>query len=507
MLTSWSEKYQEAMYFLDQYCGTSVGARYALPNELATMEKHSEVQQRMFRALAQTVLDHPLLQVGVTKPGVKKAGFVKIDEIDFENHIEWHVVSPTEDYAAFADGVVTEQLDRRFTHVDTRPGWRISILRPEGAAYLDVIYFWRHTMHDGTGAKIFHRDLLKHLNNPPVDYFPLGLTGSVLSLKDKQFRYPPPMTKMTKFSITPGWMLSTAWKELKPAQFARPTHTQQSWGPYKGGRGVTVRRTVRMDVERSKKILSACREHKTTLTGLINGIAFASLLHETADSGGPPSFEASTAIDIRRFMPEKAPGTGIENDAKNTISNMVTLADHHWTEEAVAQLAKKMKEPIGGKGQAHMEDIVWAVAREARKDIEGKLESGTKNDIMGIMGLVSDWNKEKKKLLKKPRRESWLVTNLGVMDMPATKAEDRGNAWSADRAWFSLSAETAKPLFNYAIVGIKGGDVCVDIIWQDELNEYVDRIANTLEGHMYRWMNFIATGEWTDEGKLPAFEV
>jgi len=500
------EKYQEALYFHDQYCGTSVAVRYVLPKELVAMEKHAEVQGQLTRAVAQTVLDHPLLQVGVTKPGVKPAGFTKIDEIDFDNHIEWHTVSPDLDYAKFSEDVLNEQLDRRFTHVETRPGWRISVLRPEGAAFLDVIYIWKHTMHDGTGAKIFHRDLFKHLNNPPVEYYPLGLSGSILNLREKQFRYPLPLDKAVKFPISPGYTLTTAWKELKPAAFAKPTHTQKLWGPFKKGRGVTARRTVRMDAERSKKIVAVCREHGTTLTGLINGIAFVSLLHETADSGGPPSFEACSAMDMRRFIPEKAPGTSIDNDAKNCVSNMVTLADHHWDEEQVAQLAKLVKEPVEGMGQAHMEDVLWNVAQSTRRDIETKLTTGTKNDIMGMMKFVPDWNKEKEKLFKKPRRESWLVTNLGVMDLPETKPEESANAWGSDRAWFSLSAETAKPLFSYAAVGLKGGEICIDIIWQEYLNEYVDRIANTLEGHMYRWLNFVATGTWSDEGMLPAFE-
>lgn len=498
----------EAQFYHDQYCGTALTCRYILPDNVADMAKHQEVQARLICAISQVILDHPLMQVGMVGEKTKKPSFIRLDSINLEDLIEWYVVGPSEDYAATVDATLSEELDRRFTHPDTRPGWRIAVFRPEGSAFLDVLFNFKHTVSDGTGAKVFHRTLLQHVNNPAADPTQLGLQGNILTLNDANINYPPPMDSMGTFSLSLGFIVTSFWKQFKPPFLAKkPTPTQKSWGPYKPGPAKTQRRAIRICPEKTEKLVEACRTHQTTITGLLHGIVFAILLWETRSSGHAASFITSTAIDIRRFMSSEAPGMpGVEIDPHRTIANLLTLMEHEFDEVKVQELSKLMKEPIEGKGMAHLEDIVWAVAKSVRADVQAKLKRGLKNDIMGLMKFVGDWREEKARAVKKPRHESWQVTNLGIFDgAPSTGEVEKGSGWRIGRAVFSLCAETGRPLFVFSAVTVKDGDMCIDATWQGELNNYVEGIAGRLAPGLHAWLNYIATSEWQEDAMPAAF--
>ena len=496
------------MYYNDCYCGTAVTCRYLLPDDVADMTRHQDVQARFLCAVARTILDHPMLLVGLVGDKTKSPAYVRLDSINLDDMIEWRVVGSSEDYAATANACLSEQLDTKFTHLDTRPGWKITVLRSERSAFLDVQFVFRHTTSDGMGAKIFHQSLLEHVNNPDADPSQIGLEGSVLTLRHDHVHYPPPMERMGSFSLTPRFTVSTIWKELKPAFLAKkPTRTQLSWGPIKPGPAKTERRTIRIGADKATKILEACRAHQTTVTGLLHGIVFATLLWETRSTGYTASFHSGTAMDLRRFMSAKPAGEpAIEMDPHKTIVNLMTVTGHDFDTATVEQLSKKMKKPDGDKGMAHMEDVVWTVAKSVRAEIQAKVDQGLKNDVMALMKFVGDWRKEVARAAKKPRPETWQVTNLGVMDgAPPCSTAEGASGWRIGRAVFSVCAETARPLFVFSAMSVKGGDMCVDATWQAELNDYVEGIAERLVPDLYGWLNYIATSEWQEEGMPPAF--
>ncbi|KFH44368.1 hypothetical protein ACRE_048480 [Hapsidospora chrysogenum ATCC 11550] len=508
-----SERYLEGMYYNEQYCGTAVTCRYIIPAGLADASKHQEVQKRLVRAVAQTVLDHPQTQVALTGVKTKRPSYIKLDSINLDDLIDWCSVTAEDDYPAFADARLTQELDRPFTHLDTRPGWRITALRPEGSAFIDVVFNFRHTTTDGTGAKIFQESLLKHLNDPDADSSSLNLQGGSTLLFPADHvtcKHPPPMDKWAEFSVGLCFALSTSWRELKPSFLQKkPTALQRSWGPVKPGPGKTERRTIRIGATNAKKIVGACREHKTTVTGLLHGILAATLMWETRSFGRGRSLKATTAIDMRRFLGRRPSGLpGTELDPHKTIGVFVTALFHEFDEPTVEQLCTKMRGPIEGKGMAHMEGIVWEVAETTRGAIRAKIDRGLKNDIVALVKVVGDWRAERARLVKKPRVEAWMVTNLGVMDVnpPTEKTkDDETSGWRAGRAFFSLSAETPKPVFSLSSITAKDGDMCVDVTWQADSNEFVDGIGNRLGPHLYAWLNYIATSEWREDVLPPAF--
>ncbi|KAI3390520.1 hypothetical protein diail_9287, partial [Diaporthe ilicicola] len=64
-------------------------------------------------------------------------------------------------------------------------------------------------------------------------------------------------------------------------------------------------------------------------------------------------------------------------------------------------------------------EVVWSVSARVRREIEERLDLGIRNDLLGIMKLVSDWRTQQRGEAKKARYLSWLITNLGVIDRGA----------------------------------------------------------------------------------------
>lgn len=66
-----SEKYQLAMYLLDQYRGTILSCRYAVPPRLTPAESRTKLENAVKIAVVDTVMRHPMLQVDMMKATFK----------------------------------------------------------------------------------------------------------------------------------------------------------------------------------------------------------------------------------------------------------------------------------------------------------------------------------------------------------------------------------------------------------------------------------------------------
>ncbi|KAI6785500.1 uncharacterized protein J7T54_007143 [Emericellopsis cladophorae] len=453
-----------------------------------------------------------MLQAVVLHGDTKSPSFARRDSLNLDELVTWHRIPECSNYAMATDKIVNERVDLIFDRPDALPGWRLVVTSAEQSPFLDAHLAVRHTSFDGESRKVFHRTLLDHLNHSLKDdqLSPLFSNGHTLVYPTDGPAFPPPMEEFGDFKIDLGYVLSTAWKELKPACMQKPTATQTSWGPFKPNDYGTERKIVRVDAVNSRKIVDVCRSHKTTITGLLHGIIFASLLWECKSVVESPSFVASSAVNLRRFMPNK-PRTmpDVEMDPRKTIVNMLSTVDHEWDEVAVMKLLQ-LSRPLDEIAEdcRHYEDIVWAVAKSARGDIEKKLDAGLENDVMKLMWLAPDWRSEKKRSCKKARVESWCVTNLGVFDGKRAATESSGKAndsWEIDHAVFTAVVDAARSLFMVSAASVKDGDLCIGVAWQSGLGEYIDKVGDRLTRDMHSWTNHLATGAWEDNWEQRAF--
>jgi hypothetical protein len=234
-------------------------------------------------------------------------------------------------------------------------------------------------------------------------------------------------------------------------------------------------------------ILALCRHNKTTITGLLNGlalIAFASHL----DSTVAPAFQSSTIMDHRRNLPPAPPDAPwVRSD--RAVGNYVTMLPHRFETELVARIRSKLPADASERRDlsADLQRELWVISAQNRLEIVRKLEAGLRNDLVGVFKYVTNWQQTMRDMAKKTRQFTWLVTNIGVLD---GNNSDDGQSWSIGRAQFGLSAEIPAAAIEFAPVSVAGRGICVSANWPDCAVDVMlgERIMADLE----RWLAQLA---------------
>ncbi|RSM13089.1 hypothetical protein CEP52_002117 [Fusarium oligoseptatum] len=447
------ERYQSALHLLDLYPSTVLTCHHKIPHHLITAPAgQQELEEFWERAVARNILQHPLMQVGQANEDSAEPAWVWLDTLDLSRHISWRVVSSSEDYPTIRKKILQEQLSMKFVDLETRPGWRMVVLKQESDDLMEVVLAWNHPHFDGTGAKIFHETMLETLNNARSSDLPVIRNHILKTVVNKQ-NLPPPQETAGNYSTSFGYMADTIWEDVKPRLFGWASTPPTIWPAISPKPYETRFRTLTIDNQMLQGVLVACRAHKTTLTGLLHAIALISLTPQVPDE--VLEVTGSTPLNLRRFIPARSeafpdlePDKTIRHRIKTTTddSNLATCAD-----------------------------IMWSVSTRVREELQEKLSQGLKNDLVGMMGFVADWREYAKEAQRKPRAATWLVTNLGVLD-GEDGSDQRADRWSIHRADFLLSADVAGPALTICPVAIKGRDLTINVGWQggvvdDELGE------------------------------------
>jgi hypothetical protein len=174
------------------------------------------------------------------------------------------------------------------------------------------------------------------------------------------------------------------------------------------------------------------------------------------------------------------------------MCNYVSVVEHEFGSGLVDSIRSRI--PVtstGSKLPLDAMDIVWSISARVRKEIKARLESGTRNDLIGIMKLCPDWNSQQQSEMRRTRYLSWLVTNLGVIDRATSVSDGGQDAWSLRRAELILSAETPSAAFSVSIMTVKGGEMCVTCSWQDCVVD--TELGERLMSDLQRWLEDIGS--------------
>ncbi|KAF5232600.1 hypothetical protein FAUST_8632 [Fusarium austroamericanum] len=471
------ELYQSGMHNLDHYCSTITTFRYKLPLSLANFRNHENLVARFDQAVAQTVAQFPLLQVGLVGEGSKKPAWVELDTVDLSDHIIWEVRPDAVGYEEEFEANLQYQLDAKFEHLETRPGWRLLLMRTQAESFVDVMFVWNHANIDGMGAKIFLRTLLNNLSQPsPVS--PLIQGSRVMKTAISRDNFPQPQEKLVKHKVTMGFAVSEIWHSFGPSAFASST-AKARWAPIHPAPYITRHKCMDIDAITLKTLLRLCRQNETTLTGLVHGIVLACLSVDLSE-GKANAFNVGTSMDQRRLVTkENRRAKWAHLDPTTSVQNCVASVYHNFGREIVSDIRAEARvnnwpaQPIPS-----LEPHIWRAAGMIRDDIEERVSQGLTNTVVGLMKLVTDWQDYHKNTIKKPRELSWDVTNLGVVDnKPANGSED---GWAVEKARFSLCADVAGPAMQINMVSVKDADLTIEISWQDleDLNPVGERLAD-----------------------------
>ncbi|KAI1495705.1 hypothetical protein F5X99DRAFT_108706 [Biscogniauxia marginata] len=537
------EGFQSAQHSLGHYYSTVVTCRYAVPSSLADPDFQPQLEDALERAIAHVVLEAPALRVGLVGQDTRKPVWVGVDTVDLRRHIEWRVLEPTTDLDQLYLDLVARRIDTPFVQLETVPGWRVLVLRVAGSQSLDVVFEWNHANMDGMSAKIFHQMLLQQLNssisnsggtaslNPVADHDDTpSLHNHILTIPPTARPLVPPIEKLVRFTLTPGWTLSQVWKELKPPPSKKETVSSSStssfstplarWAPIRPQPYKARHRQFLLPDDRVRNVLAGCHARGATLTSLAHVIVAVSLATRLPPSAAR-GFIGETAIDMRRFMPTAPETCPWLEDPDRELGDFVSLVMHEFDGPLLEEMRTlsssssssslppqetgNRDQPSGPVLSSALEEVLWFEATRVRRDIQEKLDLGLKNDPVGLTKFVVDWRTIFKDRARKPRHSSWAVSNLGVLDgspplsnVSATNGEsEKGidvdkchdNRWGIERGMFSFGPEATGAAMRIGLLSVKGRDLCVSCCWQDSVVDV--KIGEALTADLERWLRYL----------------
>jgi len=516
-----------------------VSARYTIPRALAASEHHDAVVAKLDEALAAVVLEHPALRVKAVGEDRKRPAWAPVESVDFARHVEWRDVDDDAtrgDYYGFFRDVLEKRVDEEHSTLEGRPKWRVLFLfffeagkigEKSKRPFVDVVFEFNHGFMDGMSGKIFHETLLRRLNNTTTPAATRAraqpiLEHGVLTIPSTASSLPPPAERVGKIAITPKFAVSSAWKELRPPALASKSASRARWAPIQPTPFKTQFRMFDIPAETLQNVLAACRAHKTTLTGLLHAIVVFSMATHIPPSQAT-AFANDTALNLRRHLPSH-PRIHPTLEPARTMSNYVSLMGHKFDADLVhkireTRMAGAISAPaskVSGEENlpAGLVDLLWQCAARVRAEIQHRLDMGLKNEIVGLMHLVSDWRAQLREDALKPRQYSCVVTNLGAFDaatvaspMPGEKDTDQnykegGSAeaesgpdsdWEVQHSAFALSTEVCGAAFQVSTISVKGKALCVGCSWQDCVVDL--KLGETMVAELERWLRFLGKHE------------
>ncbi|KAM5365313.1 hypothetical protein ACJZ2D_011096 [Fusarium nematophilum] len=81
------ERFEVSLQMLELCCGTMVTCLYNIPQDLRN--SHEKLVNVVELAVADTLAQHPLLQVGLVGERTRKPAWVQLDQVDLAQQIEW----------------------------------------------------------------------------------------------------------------------------------------------------------------------------------------------------------------------------------------------------------------------------------------------------------------------------------------------------------------------------------------------------------------------------------
>ena len=110
--------------------------------------------------------------------------------------------------------------------------------------------------------------------------------------------------------------------------------------------------------------------------------------------------------------------------------------------------------------ETQSDEDIWKAATYARNKLSERIKDIPKDDIMGLLKFVSDWQEWFKKKDGKPRDSSWEVSNIGVVD--GGEGDVR-----LTRAMFTNGATVAGAGVSFNVASVNGEGLTIGVVWQE----------------------------------------
>lgn len=497
------ESHHIALHTLGQTRACVLAYRYAMPPRLAVPSARPELMQSVETTIARIVLKHPVLQVGIIGEESAEPSWIFLRSINLHHHIKWKVLGKNENFRHIHTHIFRSELDTTFTNFRDAPAWKVVVLHQDESDFIEVFLVINHTLMDGSGANTFHMDLLRGLNDAATSHIPIlppaALEDHVLTLPDTCSNLPPPAEDLVVFPVDSSLRQKFIMEEVDRPGCGVDRPTFANWAPILTFPVKTQVRDFSIDYDTFANILKACRMHNTTFTGLLHAltlVSLAPLLNESA----APGFESLTAMDLRRFLPSHPPSHPWLEPA-HAMVNYPSLMIHAFDARAVAKVRSmiSLQRPDPYRSAELMEGM-WSIAEKVRKDIDRRLDMGLQNDITGLWQYIKDWRWHLSEQVKRPRRFSWTITNMGAVNGTSYASDPRTlggvqdlserDHWAIRRTQVAMGASVPFAALCISPVAVKGGELIVTCTWQDSI--FDTRLGDRFAAELERWLKFTA---------------
>jgi hypothetical protein len=466
-----------------------VSGRYTLPNNLSP----SHLNPALYTALSRLIPRHPALCCGIIGEDGAKPEFIALESIDLKRCVQ--ILADGGDGEVSNDErlckVLEEQHDALWTDLDSRPGWKVivrhlprttpirstdtSTQEPEPSrGQMDIFFIYHHALVDGLSGAAFHRCLLQELPNVAENPTPPdNLVETVVAIP-QPINLIEPLENLTTFPLSWSFLLWMALQVFAPSWLFPNKHwtgakTQlPSLDAYR-----SHVRLVTVQVTQLNILLVACRGQGVTLTALISSLAAVSIA-KTLPAG--ESLKGVTPYSARRLT-----GTSVDE--------MVNQASGFETVYPAALLSQLHDADITPDAEA---ETVWKIARHFQAQMKAELARTPKDNLVGLLPLVSDYHAFYKGKLDQKRAESFEVSNLGVFkDIKGAvaggeSATQKGGAWKIDSMTFSQGPMVVGPALAFNSVSVEGGPLNIMVTWQDGALE--DGFGDEVVGKIQRFL-------------------
>ncbi|RGP70862.1 hypothetical protein FLONG3_7318 [Fusarium longipes] len=428
-----------AFHLMGLYRSVVVSATYSIPSG-----KQSD--GAILAALGSLIAENPMLRVGIKDEGSTDAYFTHIPEMKLSNFVEFRTSASDTSFNKDLENLHCWCHDQIFQDVETRPPWRVFVLRPVGETpgFEAVVFAYHHSLMDGMGGRLFHEKLLEKLNSLPQDPSPPG----ILSFPESPV-LPEPQDKVIDYTTTFSHRFLSVLNWMRPSFLGPATHDIWSAEPIEFSRPHKTR-LVTLDIPAVvvESVLEATRSHRTSVTGLLHALALASLSRRVPDA---PGFTSATPISMRPYISHTA-DPGLKQALFGCVSG--TAHEHRSVEVNALRSAK---------GEA-LDGLVWSRARKIKDELKQKTSSLPANDGLQALNSITDWTDFLVERDGQKRKRTWEVSNIGMLTQAAENGDDKRTIW---HAMFTNGPMVSSDPMSISVISVKNGTLTLGITWND----------------------------------------
>jgi hypothetical protein len=434
------------------YNNIEVGATYTVPRSLLKIPLEDAFKSLIYSALAETLKSQPILGVTIEDEQSMNPKWTRLDRIDLRELVKIIQEESPSASVKWIEAGHREPLDR----IGELPLWRVVITVQEAAltasetrtVSFTMAFFCHHAIADGLSAGAFNLTFLDALNHlidhaSSIAYTPAIEVPKLSLVPNIELRTPLPLSFLfTLKQIIKNYI----YNHDDPLEWSGPPiDVNLPRPPIPNIRSFSLPHTT------VSRLISRCREEKTTMTALITMLT---ALWMGATYPKHKRFCGKVPFSLRKFS----------KHSPRDMGNYTSEAELYFSSETKPARGYIFCNTSSTKLTTENDPKLWEGARECKAKIV-KQSSTILNLKIGMTRFVSNYRKLFLGWLGTKREHSFELSNIGVLDGGVKVGEENKERATFDRARFSTALCTYGDPYTIFVATAKNGYMTVSLGW------------------------------------------